>query len=140
MKLTRVKTKSNNKTLRIVFRWMFRKDASLKAKKGGRRWIAFILTLSDFCLKIIYCGYPCYVKKDTTIGQCLLAIIWNCCSKFKFIARKNRFSTQCLLLYALFIPFLLRHKDYFQFDGRHCIGDLSGHTMVWKSVYSERDR
>ena len=34
----------------------------------------------------------------------------------------------------------LRHTANFRFNGRHYIGDLMAHTMVWKLLYSEYDR
>ena len=49
----------------------------------------------------------------------------------------------CMLLiyytHCLF-HFPVRHTANFRFDGRHCIGDLMVHTMVWKLLYSEYDR
>ena len=45
-----------------------------------------------------------------------------------------------MLLYALFISFPVRHTDNFQFDGRHCIGDLMACSMIRKLLHSEFDR
>ena len=45
-----------------------------------------------------------------------------------------------MLQYALFMSFPVRHTANFRFDGRHCIGDLMAHVMVWKIVYNEKDR
>ena len=139
-----VKTKSNKKTWRLIFRWKLKKNEFWNAQTGGERWITFILTFSDFCLQHFQLPLPVICFKNVHYRRRSFR------NNLKNAARNSNYhkkstssrvqQSMFMLLYALFISFPVRHTANFRFDGCHCIGDLVANAMVRKLLYSAFDR
>ena len=114
------------------------------AQKGGERWIIFIQTFSDFCFEHYQLPLPViYFKNDQYRLRPSRDKLENAAPNSNVSQKSTNSRVQQSMFmsqYALFISFPVRHTVNFQFDGRHCIGDLMAHTIIRKLLYSEFDR
>ena len=141
-KCTGVRSKSNNKTWRLVFHWILKEDASLNAQKGGERWITFILKFSNLEYHQLPLPVICF-KNDHYMWRPSRDNLENAAPISNVLQKSTNSRVQqsmFMLLYALFISFPVRHTVNFRSDGRHCIGDVMAHTIIRKVLYSKFDR